>query len=317
MINMQFDPFALHSAEQQWWNNWRFRAESKTVDAVGEFEDWLEDEARSEFVCSFDERIGKELKEWYAQQIFSRKCAYCERKVSGYPGDAEHYRPKNSVKQRTAQQSWKYPSVDIPNPKTGEIVHVRHPGYFWLAYDWRNLIPACALCNSGNGKNDRFEIRRTFCILRAFDDAEINALPEADRPRASRWSGYYYPTPAQLDLIEDPLLLYPMNNTKNRDSREHLRFGTRGIVVALEDSLYGQACIDVFHLDSKDLNEDRDTARRSFQSEYFDLCRAAEIPIEVGSKPDLFVEEFRKGRKPFPSAALDHFLLIRALVHQL
>jgi hypothetical protein len=87
--------------------------------------------------------------------------------------------------------------------------------------------------------------------------------------------------------------------------------------VAVEDSLYGQACIDIFHLDSRDLNEDRDTVRRSFQSEYYDLCRAADIPIEVGSKPDVFVEEFRKGRRPFSSAALDHFLQIRAPGHLL
>ncbi len=39
-----------------------------------------------------------------------------------------------------------------------------HPGYFWLAYDWDNLLPSCILCNQLNrtptneliGKGNRF-----------------------------------------------------------------------------------------------------------------------------------------------------------------
>jgi hypothetical protein len=29
---------------------------------------------------------------------------------------------------------------------------VEHPGYFWLAYHWKNLLPSCAFCNAHLGK---------------------------------------------------------------------------------------------------------------------------------------------------------------------
>ena len=59
------------------------------------------------------------------EEMFARKCAYCE---SAYdivqPVDIEHFRPKNAVE-----------SVDD------------HPGYWWLAMDWENLLPSCIDCN--------------------------------------------------------------------------------------------------------------------------------------------------------------------------
>lgn len=67
------------------------------------------------------------------------KCAYCEWKVTpGDPGDVEHFRPKGRVKQ-----------VD------GDPFLV--PGYWWLAYEWDNLLFACSKCNS-SGKRDLFPI---------------------------------------------------------------------------------------------------------------------------------------------------------------
>ncbi|WP_170327986.1 hypothetical protein [Ruegeria arenilitoris] len=59
------------------------------------------------------------------EKIFHGKCAYCESPFSAtQPVDVEHYRPKGPV----------------------EGV-VGHPGYWWLAADWLNLLPACIDCN--------------------------------------------------------------------------------------------------------------------------------------------------------------------------
>lgn len=57
--------------------------------------------------------------------LFLGKCAYCESFFEETaPVDVEHYRPKAAVEGR---------------PK--------HPGYWWLAMKWENLLPSCIDCN--------------------------------------------------------------------------------------------------------------------------------------------------------------------------
>lgn len=64
------------------------------------------------------------------EKLFHGKCAYCE---SAYattaPVDIEHYRPKGAVAEDDG-----------------------HPGYWWLAADWENLLPACIDCNRRRGQ---------------------------------------------------------------------------------------------------------------------------------------------------------------------
>jgi len=55
------------------------------------------------------------------------KCCFCERKIGG-EGDVEHFRPKATFCQ-------------------GEGLPVERPGYYWLAYEWDNLLLACPICN--------------------------------------------------------------------------------------------------------------------------------------------------------------------------
>lgn len=58
-------------------------------------------------------------------ELFYGKCAYCESfYASTAPVDVEHYRPKGAVHEVTT-----------------------HPGYWWLAMDWENLLPSCIDCN--------------------------------------------------------------------------------------------------------------------------------------------------------------------------
>lgn len=54
------------------------------------------------------------------------KCCFCERRIE--IGDVEHYRCKGAVLQKVGE------------PKL-------LPGYFWLAYDWENLLFCCEKCN--------------------------------------------------------------------------------------------------------------------------------------------------------------------------
>jgi uncharacterized protein (TIGR02646 family) len=63
------------------------------------------------------------------------KCAFCESKVAHIAyGDVEHFRPKGGYRQRS-----KDPLVQ--------------PGYYWLAYDWSNLLFCCQICNQRHKRN--------------------------------------------------------------------------------------------------------------------------------------------------------------------
>ncbi len=63
---------------------------------------------------------------------YKNKCAYCERICKA---DIEHYRPKKGVDEDKS-----------------------HDGYYWLCYEWSNLIPSCINCNREGGKHNQFPI---------------------------------------------------------------------------------------------------------------------------------------------------------------
>jgi hypothetical protein len=57
------------------------------------------------------------------------KCGFCESKISHIAfGDVEHFRPKSAIRNAPGEA-------------------LVSPGYFWLAYDWGNLLFACECCN--------------------------------------------------------------------------------------------------------------------------------------------------------------------------
>jgi hypothetical protein len=60
---------------------------------------------------------------------------HCESRVTHIDyGDVEHYRPKGGY-------------VQAP----GHLL--QSPGYYWLAYDWSNLLLSCCLCNQRHKAN--------------------------------------------------------------------------------------------------------------------------------------------------------------------
>lgn len=59
------------------------------------------------------------------RSLTNGKCAYCEGAINAVGArEVEHYRPKGGIE--------------------GEA---DHPGYWWLAHTWDNLLPACIDCN--------------------------------------------------------------------------------------------------------------------------------------------------------------------------
>jgi uncharacterized protein (TIGR02646 family) len=71
------------------------------------------------------------------EEIQNYKCCFCESKYKHVAfGDVEHFRPKAYVMYAEAEANL---SV--------------LPGYFWLAYDWSNLLVSCEICNRTMKKN--------------------------------------------------------------------------------------------------------------------------------------------------------------------
>jgi uncharacterized protein (TIGR02646 family) len=85
---------------------------------------------------SYDTPDGKRSRvEDQLAKVYEYKCAYCERICKA---DIEHYRPKAGV-----TEAWD------------------HPGYYWLCYEWSNLLPACVTCNREGAKHNQFPILGT------------------------------------------------------------------------------------------------------------------------------------------------------------
>ncbi|HEX8454066.1 MAG TPA: hypothetical protein VF647_18410 [Longimicrobium sp.] len=62
-----------------------------------------------------------------------QKCCYCE-SIIGSAGDIEHFRPKGGVQQSASEP-------------------VEAPGYYWLAFEWTNLLLSCKPCHQLYKKN--------------------------------------------------------------------------------------------------------------------------------------------------------------------
>lgn len=90
---------------------------------------------------------------WRAQHY---KCCYCESKVPKSYNDVEHYRPK-------AEADRKPGSHDVY-------------GYWWLAFNWENLLFACPGCNR-SGKNSRFPLAAGSTALKAEEFPPGNEKP--------------------------------------------------------------------------------------------------------------------------------------------
>ena len=83
---------------------------------------------------AFDSKVYRDATLSALDDLYKSKCAYCETDTSaGAPMQVEHYRPKAKV--------------------TDDL---SHSGYYWIAYEWSNLILSCSKCN--NKKRNKFPV---------------------------------------------------------------------------------------------------------------------------------------------------------------
>ena len=103
-----------------------------------------------------DEIIKKEL----MVKVQKNKCCYCEKLIFD-DFEVEHFRPKEAV---------------IHNGK------LENPGYYWLTYDWDNLLYSCNKCNKKKGNN--FPLKDEAQRARNHNMAITNELPLLLNPSA-------------------------------------------------------------------------------------------------------------------------------------
>lgn len=214
MIKVEFEPSQLSGEKREWWEAWEARAErakraAKETVERGELPD-----------LERFQSVWADLKKWLFKNLFYGKCAYCEGKLTPQSyGEGEHWRPKRGVQEKREGKL-----------RTVEREGTAHPGYWWLAYEWSNLLPACQLCNNIPAKGMQFPVGKTH----VFDPTE-SGLDE-------------------LDDREQPLLLHPL---RGEDPEEHLGFDEFGQVFPRRESRLGSISIEVFDLKREELAEHR------------------------------------------------------------
>ncbi len=209
--------------------------------------------------------LYSEQKERFYGKPFYGKCAYCESSIEvNSPTYVDHYRPKGGIRYiDNTRVMIQENGVDIKP----------HPGYYWLAYDWRNLLPTCWKCNTWHedqrsehqiGKGNRFPLENQYAIN---PGEEVN---------------------------EEELLINPMFE----DPADHIYIDELGIIHVRNRSTKGETVIEVFGLNVREaLLEERKTAydnikrkiKAIFSMDEIDPRKNREIDelnlIKEGSKP--------------------------------
>jgi len=150
-----------------------------------------------------------------------------------------------------------------------------HPGYCWLAYEWRNLLLSCSGCNDASRKGSYFPVRKAH--VAAHD-------PTRDDPK-------------DLDALEEPLLLNPRVD----DPAKHLSFDDIGGVAALNDDERGKASIEGYRLDLEGHIRARQAAQENAWARIDTLLNNACV-----DRVDL--TPWRSGEAPYSAAVLAYVL---------
>jgi len=308
MHRVVFDPGNLTGQQQREWKAWLTEAVAATDRIIQAWEQWRQNGSQGTFTYKFEEKVWGDLKDWLIKNVFHNKCAYCETREPRSPYHAEHFRPKGRVRYREKgkKRLQRGKAVDETGQETD------HPGYFWLAYNWHNLLPSCNYCNSALGKNDQFPVSKAHTAVKRLTGAETLALRQ-QQIKSQRQPEIFYLQPEDLDAFEAPLLLHPYLD----DPEEHLIFGEFGIVAAREDPQTGQLSakgthsIQVYNLDGDSLRTARHSAQSVVLQEY-----GIEFVRERSSRKDKIaaakkrIASYINHEEPYSAAVLDYLRLM-------
>lgn len=194
-------------------------------------------------------------------RLYNSKCAYCESKENNPRIGTlhiEHYRPKNWRKTRKDQFN----------------------GYYWLIYEWTNLLLACRACNSKKGT--KFPL---------YDDdlRKQNHLEFLNQHGALNWLS----TRIDSDMLrnENPTFLNP--EVDNPD--DFLRFRNDGQVIGV--GLRGVTTIHIelgLGLNDPVLIENRYSIIKKHLLEISELIEFIQVKISSSSSSEESIRELTR-----------------------
>lgn len=157
-----------------------------------------------------------------------RKCAYCEQSKNGDFGCVEHFRPKGGYDTYANNSLVK-------------------PGYYWLAYEWDNLLFSCSECNTSCKKNH-------------FPLVDENGRDILHR-RISN---------------EEPAIINPAEEDPG-NFIEFSEYIVRPKLIDGKENVKGRTTIDIFKLNERNDLKER---RKQKWMEYKDLCLFRKVLIK-------------------------------------
>lgn len=172
-------------------------------------------------------KIWADLKDTFLTDLFFGKCAYCEAYLqkAHFPAHVDHYRPKKRVKENG--------------------IEIDHPGYFWLAYEWHNLLPVCHNCNSGH--SERVGSRKVSHSGKGNEFPICGSRVNTPSENPDIWRD-------ELRETEQPLLLNPYDDIPE----SYISFGEAGVPFPINNNPRAVATIKIYHLDRIELCAERE-----------------------------------------------------------
>ncbi len=301
-------PEEIANSTKAEWDAWALLADAAKKRVIDQWEAWRETRrewtktkkgAAPVFRPALEEDVWKGFRDWLKKYVFHNKCAYCETKITGFPGDTEHFRPKGRVRAFLEDET-----SEIVKVVDEEGEEITHPGYFWLAYHWQNLLPSCQFCNAAGGKLDVFPVQKSHVAVKRLKVAEIDALLDKVT-RSAKATDIFYLEPRDLDKLEGRLLLHPYFDKPE----DHIYFEVDGKAAVWANSKQGEESIKVYNLNE----ESKLAARRDEQSEarerYMSLMAVTKDDndlVELKKAAQNFMNDYYHGTKPYASAVFDY-----------
>lgn len=183
---------------------------------------------------------------------YEYKCAYCERICKA---DIEHYRPKKKI--------------------SGES----HDGYYWLCYEWSNLIPSCITCNRDGAKHNLFPIIGNRVIT-------YNSLPDGELD-LEKFKAFNAPLKDEI-----PYLLHPEIDDPNVYFEFEIDSNNEGIrIKGIDIHNRGTKTIEICKLNRLELKLDR---KISVIDEFVSSCSAVFLKYSDLGKEDKLLDNLEQ-----------------------
>ena len=211
MIRINVDEWlaTLSESSRRVWEDWCKDCDKARNDLCTEVDNGL-DPSTIKVTDLYKRRSIKEMYFVAPDGPFFRKCAYCESSLDQQHGDVDHFRPKKAVTDEADS------AIRISDRAGHETDHW---GYYWLAYDYLNLLPSCVECNQ-NRKKNLFPLLKEDNRVRYHDDTHV----------------------------EESVLINPLEDT---NPEEHFDIDVdTGVMFARTDR--GATCIRIFGLNARE-----------------------------------------------------------------